>query len=49
MKIDNLNPSDLVKSGVIQVMEGRHCFEHLLLKKIYLLEHILEKKGKKGT
>ena len=28
-KIDRLNPSDLVKSGVIQVMEGRHCFEHL--------------------
>jgi len=23
------NPSDLVKRGVIQVMEGRHCFEHL--------------------
>jgi len=23
------NPSDLVKSGVIQVMEGRHVFEHL--------------------
>jgi len=23
------NPADLVKSGVIQVMEGRHCFEHL--------------------
>ena len=23
------NPSDLVKSGIIQVMEGRHCFEHL--------------------
>ncbi|MFT4782514.1 MAG: branched-chain amino acid transport system ATP-binding protein [Paracoccaceae bacterium] len=22
-------PSDLVKRGVIQVMEGRHCFEHL--------------------
>ena len=28
-KLINLNPSDLVKSGVIQVMEGRHCFEHL--------------------
>jgi len=28
-KIEKLNPSDLVKSGVIQVMEGRHCFEHL--------------------
>ena len=24
-----LNPSDLVKLGVVQVMEGRHCFEHL--------------------
>ncbi|MBM7070094.1 ABC transporter ATP-binding protein [Actibacterium sp. 188UL27-1] len=23
------NPADLVKRGVIQVMEGRHCFEHL--------------------
>ncbi len=27
--IDNLNPAALVKQGVIQVMEGRHCFEHL--------------------
>ena len=23
------DPADLVKAGVIQVMEGRHCFEHL--------------------
>jgi|TARA_B100001964_G_scaffold223206_1_gene268879 branched-chain amino acid transport system ATP-binding protein len=23
------SPSELVKKGVIQVMEGRHCFEHL--------------------
>ena len=23
------NPADLVKTGIIQVMEGRHCFEHL--------------------
>lgn len=23
------NPADLVSTGVIQVMEGRHCFEHL--------------------
>ena len=28
-QIDKLSPSDLVKMGVIQVMEGRHCFEHL--------------------
>ena len=27
--VNNWNPSDLVKRGVIQVMEGRHCFEHL--------------------
>ena len=27
--IANLNPASLVKTGVIQVMEGRHCFEHL--------------------
>ena len=24
-------PSDLVRTGVVQVMEGRHCFEHLTI------------------
>jgi branched-chain amino acid transport system ATP-binding protein len=28
-RVDRLTPSELVKRGVIQVMEGRHCFEHL--------------------
>ena len=28
-RVDRLNPSMLVKRGVIQVMEGRHCFAHL--------------------
>lgn len=28
-RIDKLTPWGLVKMGVIQVMEGRHCFEHL--------------------
>ena len=28
-RIDNRNPRDLVRRGVIQVMEGRHCFGHL--------------------
>ncbi|WP_420568636.1 ABC transporter ATP-binding protein [Thalassovita sp.] len=28
-RIQDLNPADLVRRGVIQVMEGRHCFEHL--------------------
>ena len=27
--IEALTPNVLVKRGVIQVMEGRHCFEHL--------------------
>ena len=30
-QIDQLTPNDLVKRGVIQVMEGRHCFAHLSL------------------
>ena len=28
-RIDNLSPNKLVTRGVIQVMEGRHCFAHL--------------------
>ncbi len=28
-RVDQMSPSDLVKRGVIQVMEGRHCFGHL--------------------
>jgi branched-chain amino acid transport system ATP-binding protein len=30
-RIDKLSPSELVKRGVIQVMEGRRCFEHLTI------------------
>ena len=30
-RIDRMTPSDLVKRGVIQVMEGRHCFAHLTI------------------
>jgi len=28
-RVDTLQPADLVKRGVVQVMEGRHCFGHL--------------------
>src|SRR6056297_1317897 len=28
-RVDRLSPNDMVKRGCIQVMEGRHCFEHL--------------------
>lgn len=30
-RIDQMTPNDLVKRGVIQVMEGRHCFGHLTI------------------
>src|SRR5262245_45842417 len=28
-RIDRLTPNELVRIGVCQVMEGRHCFQHL--------------------
>ena len=28
-RVDRLSPNELVRRGVIQVMEGRHCFGHL--------------------
>ncbi|MBU4612756.1 ABC transporter ATP-binding protein [Achromobacter sp. GG226] len=28
-RIERLTPADLVRRGVVQVMEGRHCFAHL--------------------
>ncbi len=30
-RVDQLQPNELVKRGVIQVMEGRHCFGHLTI------------------
>jgi branched-chain amino acid transport system ATP-binding protein len=29
LRVDRLEPHEMVKLGVIQVMEGRHCFGHL--------------------
>src|SRR5947209_16276389 len=28
-RVDRLTPNELVKMGICQVMEGRHCFAHL--------------------
>ncbi|MCY4430977.1 MAG: ABC transporter ATP-binding protein [Rhodospirillales bacterium] len=33
----SLTPSDLVRKGLVQVMEGRHCFEHLTVEENLLL------------
>ena len=30
-RVDQMTPTELVKRGVIQVMEGRHCFGHLTI------------------
>ena len=30
-RVDKLTPNDLVRTGCIQVMEGRHCFGHLTI------------------
>ncbi|MCB1858133.1 MAG: ABC transporter ATP-binding protein [Gammaproteobacteria bacterium] len=46
--IHNLNPSDLVKRGVVQVMEGRHCFEHLSVEENLLTGAYTRKDGRKG-
>ncbi len=42
----DLNPSDMVRKGVIQVMEGRHCFEHLTVEENLLTGAYTRKDGK---
>jgi len=44
--INELNPSELVRRGVIQVMEGRHCFEHLTVEENLLTGAYTRKDGK---
>ena len=40
------DPADLVRSGVIQVMEGRHCFEHLTVEENLLTGAYTRSDGK---
>ncbi len=42
-----LDPAELVRKGVIQVMEGRHCFEHLTVEE-NLLTGFYTRKASKG-
>jgi branched-chain amino acid transport system ATP-binding protein len=45
-RIENLSPADLVKRGVVQVMEGRHCFAHLTIEENLLTgAYTLKSKG----
>ncbi|WP_112321266.1 ABC transporter ATP-binding protein [Oceanibium sediminis] len=45
-RVGNLSPSDLVKKGVIQVMEGRHCFEHLTIEENLMTGAYTRRDGK---
>ncbi|MGU9958077.1 MAG: ABC transporter ATP-binding protein [Arenicellales bacterium WSBS_2016_MAG_OTU3] len=47
--IAELNPSELVKQGVIQVMEGRHCFEHLTVEENVMTGAYTRKDGRKSV
>ncbi len=44
-RIDSQSSAELVKQGVIQVMEGRHCFEHLTVEENLLTGAYTRKDG----
>jgi branched-chain amino acid transport system ATP-binding protein len=43
--VHGMDPETLVKKGVIQVMEGRHCFEHLTVEENLLTGSYTRKDG----
>ncbi len=43
--VHHLTPGDLVQRGVVQVMEGRHCFEHLSIEENLLTGAYTRKDG----
>ena len=47
-RIEKLTPADLVKRGVIQVMEGRHCFQHLSIEENLLTGAYTSNAGRAG-
>jgi branched-chain amino acid transport system ATP-binding protein len=48
-RVQDLDPSDMVKRGVIQVMEGRHCFEHLSVEENLLTGAYTRRDGRAAT
>ena len=48
-RIEKLSTSDMVERGVIQVMEGRHCFAHLTIEENLLTGAYTRKDGKAGV
>ncbi len=47
-RVDRLTPNDLVRRGVCQVMEGRHCFAHLSVEE-NLLAGAFTRKGSRAA
>ncbi len=47
-RVDSLNPAELVNRGVVQVMEGRHCFEHLTVEENLLTGAYIRKDGRRA-
>ncbi len=47
-QVENLNPAELVNRGVVQVMEGRHCFEHLTVEENLMTGAYTRKDGRKA-
>lgn len=47
--VQALTPNDLVRRGVIQVMEGRHCFEHLTVEENLLAGAYTRRDGRAGV
>lgn len=45
-QVQALSPNELVKRGCIQVMEGRHCFEHLSIEENLLTGAFTRRDGK---
>jgi branched-chain amino acid transport system ATP-binding protein len=45
-RIEQLSTSDMVNRGVIQVMEGRHCFAHLTIEENLMTGAYTRKDGK---
>jgi len=44
--VPDMDPADMVKMGVIQVMEGRHCFEHLTVEENLLTGSYTRRDGR---
>jgi branched-chain amino acid transport system ATP-binding protein len=47
-RVDGLSPSELVRRGCIQVMEGRHCFGHLTIEENLLTGAFTRRDGAKA-